>query len=118
MKGAKLLVFPSEWYEGFPMTIIEAYACGLPVIASRIGAMAELVNEGNTGLLFNPGDSIDLAQKVSELWDSPDKLTEISHKARTEYEAKYTAENNYKQLMNIYQIAIKRNKTRRDGRNT
>ena len=56
MKDATMLVFPAEWYEGFPLTIAEAFATGLPVLASRIGAMAELVDDRRTGLLFTPGD--------------------------------------------------------------
>src|SRR5690606_19107791 len=54
MRGARALVFPSQWYENFPVTLVEAFACGLPVIASRLGAMAEIVNDGRTGLHFTP----------------------------------------------------------------
>jgi glycosyltransferase involved in cell wall biosynthesis len=64
MKKAFCLVFPSEWYEGFPMVIVEAFACGLPVIVSRLGSMAEVVTDGITGLHFTPGDVEDLAAKV------------------------------------------------------
>src|SRR5215204_1703819 len=61
MQGARALIFPSLWYESFPVTIIEAFACGLPVIASRLGVLPEIVSEGETGLLFNPGDPVDIA---------------------------------------------------------
>ncbi len=57
MKGATLLLVPSEWYETFGMVIIEAFACGIPVFASRLGAMAELIEDGETGRLFTPGSS-------------------------------------------------------------
>lgn len=116
MKGARFLVMSSNCYENFPLTIAEAYACGLPVVASRLGAMAELVHDGETGLLFNPGDPADLACKVRELWNSPEKLAEMSRNARAEYETKYTAEKNYEQLMKIYQIAIDRNNARKNDR--
>ena len=56
MKAAKFLVFPSECYETFGLVAVEAFACGLPVIASRLGAVAEIVDEGRTGLLFRAGD--------------------------------------------------------------
>jgi glycosyltransferase involved in cell wall biosynthesis len=106
MQEARVLVFPSEWYEGFGMTIAEAFACGLPVIASRLGAMAEIVDDGRTGLLFEPGNPQDLAAKVEWAWNHPNKMKEMAREARREYEEKYTAERNYEMLMAIYQQAI------------
>jgi len=112
MQRAQVLVFPSEWYEGFPMTIAEAFACGLPVVASRLGAMAEIVEDGRTGLLFRPGDPEDLAAKVEWAWSHPKELREMGLEARKEYERKYTAEQNYQRLMEIYQKAIGRTERR------
>ena len=105
MKDAKVLIFPSEWYEGFPMTLAEAFATGLPVMASRLGAMAELVDEGRTGLLFEAGNPEDLAAKVEWAWGRPEVMAEMGREARREYEAKYTAERNYEMLMEIYRRA-------------
>ncbi|MBW1929009.1 MAG: glycosyltransferase family 4 protein [Deltaproteobacteria bacterium] len=102
MKGARCVVFPSEWYEGFPMTIAEAFACGVPVIASRLGAMAEIVEDGRTGLLFEPGNADDLAAKVEWAWAHSEQMAEMGREARREYEEKYTAERNYEMLMQIY----------------
>ncbi len=65
MKSARLLIFPSEWYETFGRVIAEAFACGVPVVASRLGAMRELVEDGRTGLHFTPGDAADLAAKIA-----------------------------------------------------
>jgi glycosyltransferase involved in cell wall biosynthesis len=110
MQGAKALVFPSEWYEGFPMTIVEAFACGLPVIASRLGAMAEIVDHQRTGLLFEPGNPEALAEAVAWAWSHPRQMAEMGREARREFEEKYTAEKNYKMLMKIYQLAIERAK--------
>jgi glycosyltransferase involved in cell wall biosynthesis len=106
MRQASFLVFPSEWYEGFPMTIAEAFACGLPVIASRLGAMAEIVEDGRTGLLFEPENPEDLADKVAWAWTHPKEMAEMGREARREYEAKYTAEQNYEMLMTIYEKAM------------
>ena len=106
MKGAQLLIFPSEWYEGLPMTLIEAFACGLPVIASRLGAMAELVDEGHTGLLFRPGDPKDLAAKVRWAVEHPEAIALMGAHARQVYEDKYTADLNYNMLISIYRTAI------------
>jgi len=108
MHKARFLVFPSEWYECFPMTIAEAFACGLPVVASRLGAMAEIVENGRTGLHFNTGDPEDLATKVEWAWTHPQEIAEMGCEARREYEAKYTAERNYEILMEIYRKAIER----------
>jgi len=105
IKGSRFLVFPSEWYEGFPMTLAEAFACGVPVIASRLGAMAEIVEDGRTGLHFNPGDPEDLAAKVEWAWTHPERMAEMGREARREYERKYTAERNYEMLMEIYERA-------------
>ena len=105
MREARVLLFPSEGYEGFPMTIAEAFACGLPVVASRLGAMAEIVEDQRTGLLFRPGDPENLAEKVEWAWGHPKELAEIGREARREYEQKYTAEKNYEILMEIYERA-------------
>jgi glycosyltransferase involved in cell wall biosynthesis len=102
---AACLVMPSIWYETFGRTIIEAFACGTPVIASRIGALAELVEEGRTGLLVQPGDADDLASAVQRLLVDPDRQARMRQEARREYEAKYTAEINYRLLLDIYERA-------------
>lgn len=106
MKGAWFLVLPSEWYETFGRVAIEAFACSVPVLASRLGAMAELIDEGRTGLLFRPGDPEDLAAKVRWAVEHPEAMTRMGAQARQAYEAKYTAEHNYQMLMNIYAEAI------------
>jgi glycosyltransferase involved in cell wall biosynthesis len=108
MKSARLLVFPSEWYEGFPRVIVEAFAAGTPVIASRLGSMAELIRDGDNGLLFTPGDPLDLAAKVSWLWSHHREAEEMGRRARLEFEEKYTPEKNYQVLMHIYQMALNR----------
>ncbi len=105
LKRCYAVVFPSLWYEGFPMVIIEAFACGKPVIASRLGAMAEIIEDGRTGLLFEPGNARDLADKMNWALANPLKIREMGRNARREYEEKYTAEKNYGILMDIYEKA-------------
>jgi glycosyltransferase involved in cell wall biosynthesis len=102
MKKARLLVSPSASYETFGLVVVEAFACGVPVVASRIGAMAEIVEDGRTGLLFTPGDPDDLAQKIRWAIDHPDAMDRMGKNARGLYEEKYTAEINYHMLLNIY----------------
>jgi glycosyltransferase involved in cell wall biosynthesis len=107
VKNARFLVWPSEgYYETFGMAAVECYAAGVPVIASRIGVMTEVVRDGVTGLLFNPGDPDDLAAKVSWLWNHPEECAEMGHNARREYEEKYTPERNYQMVMDIYTRAM------------
>ena len=106
LKGARFMVMPSVWYECFPMTIREAFACGKPVIASRLGSMAELVEDGRTGFLFEPGSSEDLASKIKWMFENKDACIEMGKNARAEFEAKYTAEKNYEILMGIYEGVI------------
>jgi glycosyltransferase involved in cell wall biosynthesis len=102
MCSANFLVFPSTWYEGFPVTILEAFACGLPVLASRLGSMAEMVEDGVTGLHFEAGNSADLANKIQWAYEHPKEMICMGKNARHIYEAKYTPEANYQQLMAIY----------------
>jgi glycosyltransferase involved in cell wall biosynthesis len=106
MSHAVALILPSIWYENFPRTLVEAFASCLPVIASRLGALADLVTEGVTGLLFEPGDSRDLAKKMLWAQQHPDQMAEMGRNARALYEAEFTAERNYQQLMAIYDGAV------------
>lgn len=108
IKGARFLVFSSEWYENFPLTIVESFAGGVPVICSRLGAMQEIVEDGRTGLHFTPGDADDLAAKVEWSWKHPGSTRKMGREARAEYENKYTAEKNYEQLISIYELTLAR----------
>ena len=106
MGEASALILPSIWYENFPRTLVEAFASGLPVIASRLGALAELVEDGVTGMLFTAGDAADLATKMRWASQNPVGLAEMGRRARICYEAEYAPDNNYRRLMEIYDEAI------------
>lgn len=112
MSRAMALVLPSICYENFPRTLAEAFGCGLPVIASRIGALAVLVEDGVTGLLFEPGNAQDLADKMAWAQQHPQQMAQMGRNARTLYEAEFTAERNYQQLIAIYHDAIREVKGR------
>ncbi len=103
MKAARYLLFPSQCYENFPMVIAEAFACGLPVVGTRLGATAEIVEHERTGLLVSPGDAADLAEKASWLWSDPSRSRRMGREARAEYEAKYCAQRNYALMLEIYE---------------
>ncbi len=106
LRGARFLVYPSECYEQCPLTILEAYACGVPVIASALGGMQELVDHGRTGILFRPGDPEDLAEKVQWAWSHVRETLSMGKECRAEYEARYSAQKNYQTLINVYRRTI------------
>lgn len=91
LHAAKFLIVPSTCYEGFPMAIAEAYACGIPVVAAGHGSLAEIVHDGYTGLHFTPGDARDLALKVEWAWTHPEEMKTMGLDARVEFETKYNA---------------------------
>ena len=106
--NARVLVVPSQWYEGFPMTIVESYACGTPIIASRIGSLSEVVQEGVTGRLFEPGNARALATVVSELFHDTETLSRMRKDARARFLARYTPERNLQALLQIYRDVLER----------
>jgi glycosyltransferase involved in cell wall biosynthesis len=106
VKGARFVIVPSTLYEGLPMCIVESFACGTPVLCSRLGGLAEIVQHHLTGLHFHPGDSLDLAATVEWAWNHPMELSQMGCAARAKYETDYTAEKNYSLLMEIYEQAL------------
>lgn len=116
MQDAAVFIFPSLWYETFGMTLIEAYAVGLPVIASNLGVMSSLVQHRRTGLHFRPGDAADLAAQVEWALSHPAELDQMRRNARAEFELKYTAQRNHEMLMQIYQTGIGRAQSRYNTR--
>jgi glycosyltransferase involved in cell wall biosynthesis len=100
---------PSLWYETFGRTIAEAYAAGTPVIASRLGAMAELVDEPSTGRLFAAGNSRELAAKVRQVTALPAAdAAALRSRCRHRFEERFTAQRNVERLLEIYGTAIDR----------
>lgn len=107
---SKLLVLPSECFEGFPMVVREAFAFGTPAAVSNLGPLPSIVKHGQTGVNFEPGNPESLLQVVRTAWLSPVLLEKLAHNARKAFEANYTEESNYHLLMNIYnppQIKVK-----------
>jgi glycosyltransferase involved in cell wall biosynthesis len=112
MRKAAVLVLPSVCHEMFPMALAEAFANGLPVIASRLGALASLVEDGRTGLLFDPSNATDLADKLAWAQAHPQAMEEMGRNARACYQAHFTPEAIDTRLMQVYATAIARNKLR------
>lgn len=113
MKRARILIVPSLWYEPFGRVIVEAFAVGLPVIASRIGGIPSIVDDGHSGLLFECGNPSDLASKVRWIHAHPSALGAMRDSARREFTRRYSAEANYEMLARIYRQAIIRARERR-----
>jgi len=106
MRGALALVLPSQSYENFPRTLVEACANALPVIASRLGALPELVEDGVTGLLADPHDAADWTARLQWALAHPQRMAAMGRAARARYEERYTAAANLEQLLAIYDAAI------------
>lgn len=98
MRRAAYLIMPSLSYEAMPRALVEAFAGGLPVIASRLGALSELVEPGRNGLLFEPGSARDLARRLAWAEAFPEKMRQMGECARADYEARFTAEWGWQRL--------------------
>lgn len=105
MKRASYLLVPSVCYEGFPRTIVEAFACATPVIASRRGSLAELIEDGRTGLLFDPTDPADMVARMVWADAHPEAMRKMGEAARQVYEERFSPSRNHELLMQIYDRA-------------
>src|SRR5262249_14632116 len=106
MRRARALIVPSEWHEAFGLVAIEAFAKGTPVIAARAGALPEIVDHGQTGLLFARGSAEDLSASVRWAAGHASDLAAMGRAARQSFERSYTSERNYASLIGIYRQAL------------
>ena len=108
MKSAAMLIMPSTWYEGFPMTLVEGFACGLPVIAPRLGGFAEIIDHGNNGLLYDPAEVGGLQRAIATAFADGTTCAILSSGARSTYLHRFSQEKNAAQLIDIYRTALGR----------
>ena len=106
VEHGEFVVFPSIWYEGCSMVVIETESLGKAIVATDIGFMSEAVRDGVTGYKFRLKDVKDFRDKVQKLWNDEDKALEMGENAREDFESKYTVDNNYRQLMEIYNTLV------------
>ena len=106
LRRAHVMIVPSIWYEGFPIVIAEAFAAGVPVIASNLGALSELIQHGRTGLHYRPGDAKDLTAQIEWLIAHEEERQRMRRAARSQFELHYTADRNYEMLRAIYNRAL------------
>lgn len=104
---SKALILPTQWYEGFPMTIVEAYGCGTPVLGSKIGNVGNLVIEGVTGFTFDQNSAESIVNAVQKIIDTNESGKDLYKSTFDYYITKYTEEDNYRLLMSIYENVMK-----------
>lgn len=102
IRGCQFAVVSSEWYENFPIVVLEYFAGAKPVIASRIGGLPYIVEEGKTGALFEAGNATDLVNKVRQLRANPAAAEAMGRQGRRLAETKYGPEKSYDNLMQIF----------------
>jgi glycosyltransferase involved in cell wall biosynthesis len=105
--GAAIVVVPSEWHENASMVILEAMACGKPVIASRMGGIPEQVEDGQTGLLFDAGNVEGLRHAIQTLVSDPERRRYMGCAARQRVEEHFSLDHHCTQLAALYQEAIR-----------
>jgi glycosyltransferase involved in cell wall biosynthesis len=105
IQGAAFVVVPSQWYENAPMSVLEAFAYGKPVIGTRIGGIPELIEDGMTGLLVEPGDAGGLRRAIDRLASNPALAIEMGRNARRYVEQNHGPQQHYERLLAIYEAA-------------
>ncbi|RJQ56190.1 MAG: glycosyltransferase family 1 protein [Nitrospiraceae bacterium] len=115
LRGCRFVVLPSEWYENYPYSVLEAFSYGKPVIGSRIGGIPEIVKNWETGLLFDPGDSEDLSLKIRFLINHPDKAEMLGRNARRFIDEEINADKHYDDLMSIYSFVLQKTMAEKQG---
>lgn len=106
--NANFTIIPSEWYENYPMSIIESFACAKPVIASNIGALPDLVIDNYNGLLFEPGNAVQLSNKIKYLFEHPNKATLLGKNGLRAVMANNDPEQHFQKIMNVYETVLQR----------
>lgn len=104
--NARLQILPSECFEGFPMVVREAFAFGTPAAVSDLGPLPSIVQDGKSGIVFQPANPQSILREVRTAWETPGLLERLGQGARAEFEAKYTEDANYAALIEIYHKAI------------
>lgn len=107
VKGSEFVVFPSIWYEGCSMVEIETESLGKSLIATDLGFSVEAIENGVNGYKVPLNDVDGFVKSIKELWSKPELCKQMGDNARADYEEKYMPEDNYRQLMEIYESTLK-----------
>jgi glycosyltransferase involved in cell wall biosynthesis len=109
IEHAVFSVVPSMWCENQPAAILETYAMGRPVIGSRLGGIPELIDDEQTGLLSEPGNAVDLAEKIRFLLERPELCREWGRNGNRKLREGFTRASHYDRLMAIYDTVLSAN---------
>jgi glycosyltransferase involved in cell wall biosynthesis len=112
IQRAAFMVVPSEWYENYPMSVLESLACGTPVIGAHIGGIPEIVHDGENGLLFEPGNVEELAERIQMLLDNPRQTITMGRTGRQQIEQINHPQQHCTHIVNIYQSLLPRTHTK------
>jgi glycosyltransferase involved in cell wall biosynthesis len=115
LSRCRFVVLPSEWYENYPYSILEAFSFAKPVIGARIGGIPEIIKNWETGLLFDPGDSEDLSLKIRFFIDHPDKAEELGRNAKQFIDQEINADKHFDKLMSVYRDVLPKIITEEQG---
>lgn len=108
--NSRFTILPSIWFENAPLSILESFVSGKPVIGSNIGGIPELIKDGYNGLLFKPGNVDDLVEKINCLWSNSSKVIKMGKNARECVEKYFSPDDHYEKLMEIYKRTIFRHR--------
>lgn len=108
-RDARMVVFATRCYEGFPTVLLEAMSHGLPVVCSRIGGLSEIVEDGKTGLLYEPGNITELTERIRMLWQNPALCRQLGDAAKRKLQEEYAADRLLDRLLGIYEKVIVEN---------
>jgi len=106
IKKARFVVVPSTWFDNSPNVILEAYACGKPVLGANIGGIPEYIQEGKTGLLYNHDNIEQLKEKIDFLMKNPDICSEMGRAARSLTEEEYNPDLHYQKVYELLQSVV------------
>jgi glycosyltransferase involved in cell wall biosynthesis len=106
LAGCKAVIVPSTWWENFPYSVMEAMAFGKPVVGSAIGGIPEMIAHEANGLLFASGSSIELTERLSYIWDNPEKARLMGKAGQMKVRNEYSPEKHYERIMQVYREAI------------
>lgn len=106
INGCTATIVPSEWYDNFPNTILESFAFGKPVIASRLGSLLETVEDGVTGLTFTPGDADSLAEAVKRMASSAELAATTGENASQRIDTIYSPQSHYEKLIELFNSLV------------
>ena len=109
IRSSRAVIVPSEWYENYPNSVMEAFALGKPVIGAKIGGIPEMVRDGETGWIFEPGNATELRRRIELLLSDQDAAVVMGRKARSFVEEELNPGKHYRELMEVYQAALERN---------